>query len=822
MIGRSRIRPSSVTEKTTVAPSSQITQDPEENETTNITENPSDSDDESSSTAESTTSTTENPRRRSNPLLGRRPAFSGRASAPSTTQRTVQIATRKNPLSRTSRVTTTTTTTTTAPRTTRGRAAIRPSLPPISVNSNANRQRQSSGSLFPPRGLLNKQSTTTPAPQEIDKDDDENQSSEDFEEYDETNLREVKVSADSKKRSKRQTNFGTRSPDYNPRFKTRPATSPRNSRADYYTYDSEELIVTEAPKVRTQGRYNARSRLNSNDNDNTRIKPTTSSSQSGRSLFTLRDKDTNTTPRTPNFRRPGVNNLSSSRGRTTTRASNNRFKTYGQDSQFSSRTGTNSNRRGTTSRGRGTTRHSSRRVADVDPAYLPKNDGTITVTHHIPTEVTIPVVVGKNTEYKNVITAKPSTEILGPKQYSTSVGNNGVTTLVILEEKTAVNKNGLTEITQYFLSETPTTSIIFTPTTIRGRKTSFSHIIPSTVYDAHPVVSTITPQGGLGNAPLANILLSQLLLGNIGFPQQQAYNPLLGIQQQAGIGNQVIPQPAPATPITEYKTRTTSYVTTIHQGKSTVLPVTYRGSRIYTTVYDEVSSVITATEFITDTVVITPTQVQNHQPQLNSLLLPLLLQQQSQQQNQQQQQVVFNPLQNINMLPSSFDILNREALESISLGDDKQIQSVTRDELQQNSKEEDYEDEKPVEVKQVKRLKQSNQSQQQPAEPEKKLESSVITLYVSGRRPGEFSTVLSTVGSDMPVYKRSAPYVDVKASDLPALDALEAEASDNYFEYILAGSSNDISPDVTENDQETESLDFVLGDYVKFTSSIRP
>jgi hypothetical protein len=816
VIGRAnRIRPTGVLEKTTPSPSTaQVTQDSDDGETTNVTDIPSDLENENAEI--STTTTTENPRRRGNPLLGRRPGFSGRVSAATTTPRSVQISTRRNPLSRTSRVTTSTTTTTPAPRTTRGRALLRPSLPPVTVNSNANRQRQSAGSLFPPRGLLNKQSTTTPAAQEIDVEEDENQSSEDFEEYDETNVKEVKATA-PKKRSKRQTNFGTRSPDYNPRFK-RPSTA-KNSRADYYTYDSEELIVTEAPpKPRTSSRFNSRSRLNNNNNDNaenTKIKPTTSSSQNSRSLFTLRDKDTNTTPRS-NFRRPGVNNLSSGRRvATTTRASSNRFRNYGQQDQFSSRSGTNNNRR-TTNRGRGTTRHSGRRTADADTAYLPKNDGTITVTHHIPTEVTIPVVVGKNTEYKNVITAKPSTEILGPKQYSTSVGNNGLNTLVILEEKTTVNQNGQTEITQYFLSETPTTSIIFTPTTIRGRKTSFSHVIPSTVYDAHPVVSTITPQGLSNNAPLANILLSQLLLGNIGFPQQQAFNPLLGIQQQQQ-PNPVIPQPAPATPVTEFKTRTTSYVTTIHQGKSTVLPVTFRGSRIYTTVYDESSMVITATEFITDTIVVTPTQVQAQQPQLNSLLLPFLLQQQQNQPSQQQQ--LLNSLQNINTLPTSFDILNREALESISLGDDKQIQSVTKDEIQQNSKEEDYEDEKPVEVKQVKRAKNPQQQQQQ-QQNEKKLDTSVITLYVSGRRPGEFSTVLSTVVSDNPVYKRSAPYVDVKASDLPTMDVLEAEASDNYFEYILAGSSNDINPEPTNNDQETESLDFVLGDYNKFTSSV--
>lgn len=801
-INRSRIRPSASLDKTTTQ-ATHTTPEPEEFETTLITDEPSD--DVENESPEPVT-TTENSRRVGNPLLRpRRPPFSGRANAPGTTPRSsVTITTRRSPLARTSRITTTTTTTTLAPRTTRNRSLLRPSLPPVVINQN--RQRPSSSNLFPPRGLLNK--TTTPAPQVIDDEDEENHSAEDYVEYEDTNIKEVKAPA-PKRRSKRATDYGTRAPGYNPRFK-RPTTS-RNSRADYYTYDSEELIVTEAPKTRATSRYNPRSR----NDEKARIKPTSSTSQNSRLLFTLRDKDTNpsVTPRSPNFRKPspGSGYTNNRRTAATTRQSNSRFRNYGQDNSYASpRSGSNSNSRRTTNRGRTTVRNTGRSRVEVDPALLPKFDGTITVTHHIPTEVTIPVVVGKNTEYKNVITAKLSTEILGPKQYSTSVGNNGASTLVILEEKTTVNQNGLTEVTQYLLSETPTTSIIFTPTTIRGRKTSFSHVIPSTLYDAYPVVSTIQLQGLSNNAPLANILLSQLLLGNIGFPQQQqAYNPLLGIQQQQ---QQVIQQHTPATPVTEFKIRTTTYVTTLHEGKSTVLPITFRGSKIYTTIHDDASTVITATEFITDTVVTTPTQVQQQQPQLNSLLLPLLLQQQ----NQQQQ---VNPLQNINTLPNSFDILNREALESLSLGDDKQIQSVTKDEIQQNSKEEDYEDVEKVEAKIPKKPKFAK-APTLPPQPEKKFDTSIITLYVSGRRPGEFSTVLSTVLTENPIYKRSAPYVDVKPSDLPNLDVLEAEASDNYYEYVLAGSSNDINPEPRENSQETESLDFVLGDFNQYTSSV--
>jgi len=803
VIGRNRnIRPSSSIVREVVQ-ASITTPEPDEFETTLVTDDPSNADDIESESQEPVTTTTENSRRSNNPLLKvrRPPLTSGaRPNPPAATQRSVTITTRRNPLARTSRATTQAPTTTTTERTTRNRPLFRPTFAPVSIGSSRSRP----SNLFPNRR------TTTEPPQALDEED-TNNSEEDYD-TEETKIQEVKTPARSRgSRSKRQAiDYGTRPPNYNPRLFKKPTTS-RNSRADYYTYESEELIVTEPPKTRAAtSRYNAqRSRGSSNyetETAKTRIKPTTSSSQSNnRLLFTLRKEDTSpvVTQRSSNFKRPQPassfnSNANNRRTTTTTRASKFRY------NQQESRGNNANNARGRNSntRGRGTTSRSRTRD-DAFNYVAPKFDGTITVTHHIPTEVTIPIVVGKNTEYKAIITAKPSLETLGPNQYSTSNGKNGQTTLVVLEARTAINQNGATEITQFILSETPTTSITFTPTTIRGRKTSFSHVIPSTVYDAHPVISTIQPQILPGSGSLANILLSQLLLS----PQNQQLgalglgNPLLGLNQQI---QQVVPQ-MPATPVTEYKTRTTTYVTTIHEGKSTVLPITFRGMKIYTTVFDDVSQVITATEFITDTVVITPTQAFLPQVQqtanLNSLLLPLLLQQQQQQQQQ------FN-LQNINTQPAAFDILKPQ-LEGII--DDKAIQSITADETQNNSKEEDYEE---VEEKPKKYFKA-----QKPIE--KKYETSVVTIYVSGRVPGDFSTVLSTIITENPVYKRSASYVDVKASALPNLDVLEAEASDNYYEYVLSGSSNDIEPEPRDDtNKETESLDVVFGDYNKYTSSV--
>lgn len=161
-----------------------------------------------------------------------------------------------------------------------------------------------------------------------------------------------------------------------------------------------------------------------------------------------------------------------------------------------------------------------------------------------------------------------------------------------------------TEITNFVLHEKSTTTVTYTPTTIGGRKTSFSHILPSTVYIVENVVETVRPQIGT-NAPLANILLSQLLLGNPGFNA----NP--GFQQiPSPFGTQPPQAFVPGTPVTETVVRTTSYVTTINDQKSTVLPLTFHGKEILTTIYESSASVVTATEYITETKVTTPTQVQ--------------------------------------------------------------------------------------------------------------------------------------------------------------------------------------------------------------------
>lgn len=215
------------------------------------------------------------------------------------------------------------------------------------------------------------------------------------------------------------------------------------------------------------------------------------------------------------------------------------------------------------------------------------------------------LIAGKITEYKNILTATSSTEVIEPTDYTTQIGKNGLITTVLKSSSTNVNDAFETEITNFVLHEKSTTTVTYTPTTIGGRKTSFSHILPSTVYVVENVVETVRPQIGT-NAPLANLLLSQLLLGNInanpGLPGlQQIPVPFGTLPPQAGV---------PGVPVTETVIRTTSYVTTINDHKSTVVPLTFHGKEILTTLYESKAEVVTATEYITETTVRTPTLTQ--------------------------------------------------------------------------------------------------------------------------------------------------------------------------------------------------------------------
>lgn len=785
--------------------------------------------------------TTESSRKSTNPLLRfRRPISLNSNGRSGTTPRPPATTTprRSGNLNRPSAPT--------VPRVTNGRTNAR-ATPPVST-----RTRPSNTGLFPPRGLLGrKQELVTEEPtepnEEHESEDDETFEDEPVEEISDNDYEgsehedrrsNVNVNRRSGKavgpvvqikpfgfRTRRVRRQASQLRAYSSRFR-RPAQSTGNERFDSLDTlankeDSAKLATkpiarynnrarsltpqqkpsnspdqtsAETTEVVTQQKSRTRSKQQSNGNRNgsVRIKPSPASGN-GRQ-FTLREKDSSSNRSA--YKRPTSG--SRTNGRITSKPSENgrvrppRLRNGSSKSptespnsrrippsRATSRTtsGRNGNRR-TPTRGRGS--HEDIRES---PTIYPNFDGTITVTHYVPTEVTIPVVNNGITEHRNIITAQPSTEVLGPSQYSTVTAGDGKPLVVIVSEVTGTNVQGQTEVTRFLLHETPTTRISHTLTSLVGRRVSQSVIIPTTVYSVENIVSTVQPSLS-GNAPLANILLSQLLLGQLGHP-----NPLL--------------QPQP-TPTTQYNTRTTSYVTTITKHQSTVIPLTFRGKEILTTLVDSSTDVVTATEFITDTVVVTPT-VALPAANLNSLLLLL---QQPQQQPQNSNPLLdplfaAAPFTQSNTLPGEVERRHQPA-----------DSDYRHDSYEYSEEEDEVEEYQKPSRSRGGRGKPNDKKKESKASAPSKVESSVVTLYVSGRRPGEFSTVLSTVkiGDSASASRRRRDTleaaVEVRPSIPPSLHARQEAVA------ILSGSEDSIDAHAP-----TQSLESVVGDVGRHIST---
>ncbi|XP_049842282.1 uncharacterized protein LOC126293200 isoform X2 [Schistocerca gregaria] len=862
-------------------------------------------------------STTESARR--NPLLNRlrRPPLV-RASTTTTPRSQTSLTTPSRGSSTTRRTSNRPVGSAASTTTSRPRARL-----PLRYQPAINRPRPGN-SLFPPRSLFKRPGQEEEPQQQEEQNNedeaqDEPQDEEDIQEEDvedEDELRDNDYEGSEHKESKKAAPPRSKGVPYKP-VQIRPFSFRRRTKRQVdkpsgatRTYSSrfrrpgarvaqpqappEEPATPEPPppppppqqKSKSSGRYSGRGRTQNQQQQQPtpqgRIKPSPSSATSGRAQFTLREKDTSSG--TSRYRRPqNTETATATSDRRTNKSGRRRGGNSRSDETTSSvpsrpkpprlRTTSNSNSKQTdtsfssqraTRRNNGNTNTSPRRNSgssrtrfskepelDKFTFSLPTFDGTITVTHHIPEEATIPVINGKNTEYRNVLTARHSTEVLSPNQYVTSTAKDGGTILFLTSEVTAAVAGGATEITQFYLRETPTTSVIFTPTTIRGRLTSYSHIIPSTVYDVESTVSTIQPAIA-ANAPLANLLLSQLLLGNLGGGLPGGLNPLLALQNQ--------PPAPPPTPTTEFKTRTSTYVTTLTTGKSTVLPITLRGKKIYTTIVDQSEEVITATEFFTDTVVVTPTPTAVNN-QLNSLLLPALLQAQllgptGPMQSPPQPNILASlgqpdflptgkgllfqepdnaevPLEQVQpseqrgrnsrrrqqqQRPDDADRLARESEADETVPDDDDVQ-------QQGSQ---GRDDEVVRTWKPPRKKTRNGNNNRPPDPAPPVETSVVTLYVSGRRPGEFSTVVSTVTGDSSIRKREIRFVPkLEPSRLPQIGSSfgnDDEEEDvpthklNYLDNYVMSAMGDVGV-LESSEVETQSLESIVGDVSKYVSS---
>lgn len=236
---------------------------------------------------------------------------------------------------------------------------------------------------------------------------------------------------------------------------------------------------------------------------------------------------------------------------------------------------------------------------------------------------------------------------------STDINNSPV---IYAHAHTFTPQIGVQDILFDALRATETTRVEFTPTLIRGRRTQFSQIIPSTIYNVETITTKIVEP--VDQNLLLNSLLQHLLLGNSQVAQTTQAPVIPSVPQLI----------VPSTPVANFITHTSTYITTITEEESTILPITLRGKAFTTTIIESSTKVVTATEYSTETIVneasVAPVSVLNQilatqapvLPDLNQQLAsllgslggsgvnPLLQQQQEQaallQQQQQQQQAL--------------------------------------------------------------------------------------------------------------------------------------------------------------------------------------
>ncbi len=566
--------------------------------------------------------------------------------------------------------------------------------------------------------------------------------------------------------------------EYNAKYSSSPATS-SSSNSNVRASNNVRRQVSQQQTQDTQ-RSRSRSRFNPN-----------------RGRTRLRSRPTSQTQRPTQPTTTARPSFSRSRFRPRTISSNsNRF---GQNSDTSNRFSSNSNRFGSNSRR--TTKpprtslfdYDDYDYYDSDPEIQSSQNGvpdSITVTHQVAVMTVIPVRENGRDEFRDILTQSPSLEVIA----ATALKSTEVDGKPVIFANTEVNEiaPGTKEVTYEALRATETTAIVFTPTRIRGFRTRFSHIVPSTIYNIQPVTTKVVEPVD------QNQLLSQLLLTLLGpnGQKQAGLNPqlagLAGLPPGLGAAQPVQPPP------TQFITHTSTYVTTLTNTESTVLPITLRGREIKTTLVETQTSVVTATELSTETKINAgPTALPNfgfaqpQQPANPLAALPADIQQQllaaqlQQQLRAQQQQ-----------------LLNQQLLSQVNL-DTPQQQAVN-----------------PAKPQQIVAT-QPPPPPVVPSEPPPPPppQTSIVTKFVSGKNPGEFSVITSTVtlSPDDSRKKRSAEEEELLVvAPSPVEAPLTTESPDNL---LLLDPSNHLT-DLTPLNVFDDTHDILLES--SFSSSLEP
>jgi len=305
-----------------------------------------------------------------------------------------------------------------------------------------------------------------------------------------------------------------------------------------------------------------------------------------------------------------------------------------QDNQINSDRDYNSPR----SRGRSKTRNRQKEDIRPSPSFRKKPDYSkdfqnmdllsgkeiepdipdfITVTHQVPTRTVFTVVERGETKSLFADTFETSLQIVDVGDLkSTEIHSHRV---VYAHIETNHPQFGVTEYEIEAIQPTRTSTTEERTLRIQGRQTSVVDTVYSTIYNVEKITARATETPQLNQGLLEN---SSPEITNISALLQNVILKILSgslLGNNAGLGGLLANNIGPTIhgpPQTQFITHTRSFITTTTSMETIVLPVNFRGAKIYQTITDLKIGVVTTTDLSVQTVL-------NFEKQRSQPFLPL-------------------------------------------------------------------------------------------------------------------------------------------------------------------------------------------------------
>jgi len=216
-----------------------------------------------------------------------------------------------------------------------------------------------------------------------------------------------------------------------------------------------------------------------------------------------------------------------------------------------------------------------------------ETSGHIIVTHQVPTRTEYTIKEGRDTRTLFADVLETSLQIVDVDELTSTVINSKE--FVFAHIQSNQPQFGVTEYTIEAIEPTRTSITSERSVEIAGKSSNVIDTSISTIYNVETITArtteTVNPEFGIPSASEDPGHLGALL-----------QNVLLNILGSGLLGNNLGLGAAPITPQTKYITHTRSFLTTVTSTETLVVPVNFRGAKIFQTITDLKTDVVTVSE----------------------------------------------------------------------------------------------------------------------------------------------------------------------------------------------------------------------------------